>query len=59
MLRILQLILITLLGFTLSGHAQQKRALIICVGEQQDKDWADLNAENDLQYVRKLLDFCT
>ena len=58
MLRILQLILITLLGFTLSGHAQQKRALIICVGEQQDKEWANLNAENDLQYVQKLLSFC-
>ncbi len=58
MLRTLKLILMILLGFTLSGHAQQKRALIICVGEQQDKDWADLNAENDLQYVQKLLDFC-
>ena len=58
MLRTLKLILMILLGFTLSGHAQQKRALIICVGEQQDKEWADLNAENDLQYVQKLLDFC-
>ena len=58
MLRTLKLILIILLGFTLSGHAQQKRALIICVGEQQDKDWTDLNAENDLQYVQKLLNFC-
>ena len=58
MLRTLKLILIILLGFTLSGHAQQKRALIICVGEQQDKEWADLNAENDLHYVQKLLNFC-
>ena len=58
MLRTLKLILMILLGFTLSGHAQTKRALIICVGEQQDKDWTDLNAENDLHYVQKLLDFC-
>ena len=58
MLRTLKLILMILLGFTLSGHAQQKRALIICVGEQQDKEWANLNAENDLQYVQKLLSFC-
>ena len=34
-----------------------KRALIICVGEQLDKELTDINAENDLWYVQKLLDF--
>lgn len=56
-MRVLTLILSILLGSILSGHAQTKRALIICVGEQLDKEWADINAENDLWYVQKLLDF--
>lgn len=56
-MRALALILATLLGTLLSGHAQTKRALIICVGEQLDNEWADINAENDLWYAQKLLDF--
>lgn len=46
-----------LLCIQLSGHAQQKRALIICVGEQEDKSWEDINAENDLRYVIDVLDY--
>lgn len=57
MQRVRILILVILLGIQLSGHAQTKRALIICVGEQLDKEWADINAENDLWYVQKLLNF--
>ena len=56
-MRALALILIIMLGSVLSGHAQTKRALIICVGEQLDKEWADINAENDILYVKQLLDF--
>lgn len=57
-MRALALVIVILLGPILSGHAQTKRALIICVGEQQDNSWTGLNAENDLRYVQSLLDFC-
>ena len=58
MIRSLSVIILVILGFSLSGHAQQKRALIICVGEQLDKSWGNINAENDLLYVQKLLNYC-
>lgn len=56
--RSLILILTILLGIQLSGHAQQKRALVICIGEQQDKSWGKISAANDLEYVKALLDYC-
>ena len=56
-MRVLALILAMLLGIQLSGHAKQKRALIICVGEQQDPKWANINAENDLRYVQEMLEY--
>jgi len=40
----------------LSALPGQKRALVICVSEQEDKSWAAINASNDLYYVDKLLE---
>lgn len=54
------LILISLLLTTqLHGLAQEnhnKRALVICVTEQEDKSWGAINTSNDLHYVKSLLE---
>ena len=42
----------------LLGYAKQKRALVICVSEQEDKSWSAINAENDAIYVKALLNTC-
>ena len=42
----------------LFGYAKQKRALVICVSEQEDKSWPAINAKNDLIYIKKLLNTC-
>lgn len=44
-----------LMCMQLSGHT--KRALIICVNEQEDTSWPQINSGNDLKYVKKLLDY--
>ena len=40
-----------LMCMQLSGHT--KRALIICVNEQEDTSWPQINAGNDLKSVKK------
>ena len=35
--------------------AQTKRALVIGIGEQEDKNWAKINGDKDVQYVQKML----
>lgn len=48
---------ITLLLFVLSVHcvAQTKRALVIGLGEQQDKEWNKINGDKDIAYVLEYL----
>lgn len=57
MKRYLHIILTVFLFSIFTGHAQQKHALIICVGEQLDDAWAQIHAHNDLQYVQKMLSY--
>ena len=35
--------------------AQTRRALVIGLGEQQDKNWAKINGDKDVPYVQKML----
>lgn len=35
--------------------AQTKRALVIGLGEQEDKSWAKINGDKDVHYVKKML----
>ena len=57
MRRILVMIAL-LICVQLLGYAKQKRALVICVSEQEDKSWSAINTENDLIYVKELLNTC-
>ena len=43
--------------FILSVHcvAQTKRALVIGIGEQEDKSWSKINGDKDVPYVQQIL----
>ena len=56
MMRKILVLLTLLMCVQLSGNARQKRALVICVSEQEDKSWGAINAKNDLDYVEKILE---
>ncbi len=44
-----------LLTFSLSVTAQTKRALVIGLGQQQDKAWNKINGDKDIPYVQTML----
>lgn len=41
--------------FSFSVTAQNKRALVIGIGEQTDKSWAKINGDKDVPYVKEML----
>lgn len=49
--------IITILSFFLSVSlsAQTRRALVIGLGEQQDKSWAKINGDKDVPYMKEML----
>lgn len=44
-----------MLFLPMSLSAQTRRALVIGLGEQQDKNWAKINGDKDVQYVLEML----
>ena len=51
----MRLITYLLLLLSLSVTAQTKRALIIGLGEQQDKAWNKINGDKDVPFVQGML----
>ena len=50
-----RVIIYLLLLLSLSVSAQTKRALIIGLGEQQDKAWNKINGDKDVPFVQAML----
>lgn len=50
------LLLTAVFLFSLCLSAQTKRALVIGLGEQQDKSWAKIHGDNDVSYVKAMLE---
>ena len=48
-------IIIVLLFLSVSMSAQTRRALVIGIGEQKDKNWAKINGDKDVPYVHQML----
>lgn len=48
-------LLVTLLFLSVQSFAQTKRALVIGLGEQQDKEWAKINGDKDVDYIKAYL----
>ena len=44
-----------LLSLPVQLHAQTKRALVIGLGEQQDKVWKKINGDKDVPFVQAML----
>ncbi len=44
-----------LLMMTMNVGAQTKRALVIGLGQQQDKEWNKINGDKDVVYVKRML----
>ena len=44
-----------LLSLTVQLHAQTKRALVIGLGEQQDRAWKKINGDKDVPFVQAML----
>lgn len=51
----IRLIIYLLLLFSLSVTAKTKRALVIGLGEQQDKAWNKINGDKDVPFVQTML----
>ena len=47
-----------LLSLSMQLHAQTKRALVIGLGEQQDKTWNKINGDKDVPFVQSKLMLC-
>ena len=47
--------LLLLLSLPVPLHAQTKRALVIGLGEQQDKAWNKINGDKDVPFVQAML----
>ena len=45
-----------LLLLSLSANAQTKRALVIGLGEQQDRAWKKINGDKDVPFVQAMLE---
>ena len=56
-MRLLRAIALALFFLTSSVHAQERRALVIGVGEYEDPAWTRINADNDTEYVSEILRF--
>lgn len=41
--------------FIVPLQAQTRRALVIGLGEQEDKSWAKINGDKDVPYVKEML----
>jgi len=54
-MRIIIIIIYFLLLLSLSVTAQTKRALVIGLGEQQDKAWNKINGDKDVPFVQAML----
>lgn len=48
-------LIIVLLILSVSVSAQTRRALVIGIGEQKDKNWAKINGDRDVPYVQQML----
>lgn len=55
MLRTKLVIVILSFFLSVSLSAQTRRALVIGLGEQQDKSWAKINGDKDVPYVKEIL----
>ena len=55
MSRLLTILSIVLLFLSLQLPAQTRRALVIGLGEQEDKSWAKINGDKDVPLVRQML----
>ena len=44
-----------LLSLPVQLHAQTKRALVIGLGEQQDRAWKKINGDKDVLFVQAML----
>ena len=51
----MRLIIYLLLLLSLSVTAQTKRALVIGLGDQQDKAWNKINGDKDVPFVQAML----
>ena len=47
--------LLLLLSLPVPLHAQTKRALVIGLGEQQDRAWKKINGDKDVPFVQAML----
>lgn len=52
----LSLLVLLIMIFPFQINAQAKIALVIGLGEQQDKSWAKIHGDNDVSYVRAMLE---
>ena len=55
MVRIITYILLLLFSLPMQLYAQTKRALVIGLGEQQDKAWNKINGDKDVPFVQAML----
>lgn len=53
--RLLTLLSVILIFSLLQLSAQTKRALVIGIGEQADKNWSKINGDKDVPYVQEML----
>lgn len=56
MLRFKYLLLFLVFLLPLCVSAQKRHALVIGIGEQQDKEWAKINGDKDVPYVVEMLE---
>mgnify|MGYP001522847369 FL=1 len=55
MVRIITYILLLLFSLPMQLYAQTKRALVIGLGQQQDKAWNKINGDKDVPFVQAML----
>ena len=55
MVRIITYILLLLFSLPMQLYAQTKRALVIGLGQQQDKAWNKINGDKDVPLVQGML----
>ena len=53
--RLSSILFIILIFSSLHLPAQTKRALVIGIGEQKDKNWSKINGDKDVPYVQRML----
>lgn len=56
-MKLFKVLTLVLLCLASSVHAQVKRSLIIGIGEYKDPAWTRINADNDIEYISKILNF--